>query len=83
MTTKASREKNDTDEDGRGQDRVTGAAGQDHARSARDHVTEIVTAEDEKPRVKNVFLSRLMLWSKLHFVTPCCIQSCKFCSLVR
>lgn len=56
MTTKASREKNDTDEDGRGQDRVTGAAGQDHARSARDHVTEIVTAEDEKPRVKNVFL---------------------------
>jgi len=50
MTTKANREKNDTDEDGHGQGRVTGAAGQDHARSARDHVTEIVTAEDEKPR---------------------------------
>jgi len=51
MTTKASREKNDTDEDGHGQDRVTGAAGQDHARSARDHVIGIVTVEDEKPRL--------------------------------
>ena len=56
MTTKASPEKNDTDEDGHGQDRVTEAGGQDHARSARDHVIVIVTAEDEKPRVKNVFV---------------------------
>lgn len=51
MTTKASPEKNDTDEDGHGQDRVIEAGGQDHARSARDRVTEIVTAVDEKPRV--------------------------------
>lgn len=76
MTTKASREKNDIDEDGHGQDRVTGAEGQDHARSVRDHVTEIVTAVDELPRVKNVLYSCLILWSKLHFVTPCCNQSC-------
>ena len=54
MITKASPERNDTDEDGHGQDRVTEAGGQDHARSARDHVTVIVTAVDEKPRVKNV-----------------------------
>lgn len=54
MTTKASPEKNDTDEDGHGQDRVTEAEGQDHVRSARDHVTEIVTVVDEKPRLMNV-----------------------------
>lgn len=54
MTTKASSEKNDTDEDGHGQDRVTEAGGQDHVRSARDHVTEIVTVVDEKPRFMNV-----------------------------
>ena len=54
MSTKASPEKNDTDEDGHGQDRVKGAGGQDHARSARDHVIEIVTAEDEKLCMKNV-----------------------------
>ena len=75
MTTKASPEKNDIDEDGHGQDRVTGAGDQDHARSARDRVTEIVTAEDEKPRVKIVSY-RLILLSKLHIVTPCCNQSC-------
>lgn len=48
MNTKARPGKNDTDEDGHGQDRVTGAGGRDHARSARDRVTENVTAVDEK-----------------------------------
>ncbi len=48
MTTKANPEKNDTDADGHGQDRVTGPGGQGHAKNVRDHVTEIATVEDEK-----------------------------------
>lgn len=72
MTTKANLEKNDTDADGHGQDRVTGPGGQGHAKNVRDRVTAIVTAEDEKPGVIDVLYSCFVLWSKHHFVIPCC-----------
>lgn len=62
MTTKGNPEKNDTDADGHGQDRVTGTAGQGHATSARDHVTVTATAVDEALYVTNVLCSYCVLW---------------------
>ena len=54
MITKAKPEKNATDADGHGQDRVIGTEGQDHVTNVRDRVTEIAVAIDEKTSVKDI-----------------------------
>lgn len=61
MTTKEKPEKNDTDVDGHGRDRVTGPGGQGHATNVRDRVTENATDEDEKPGVIDALYRVLVL----------------------
>lgn len=54
MITRAKPEKNATDADGHGQDRVIGTEGQDRVTNVRDRVTEIAVAIDEKTSAKDI-----------------------------
>ena len=70
MNTKARPGKNDTDEDGHGQDRVTGAGGRDHAKNALDRVTENVTAVDEKALWEECFVKLCYVVVETKFCNP-------------
>ena len=54
MITRAKQEKNATDADGHGQDRVIGTEGQDRVTNVRDRVTETAVAIDEKTSAKDI-----------------------------